>query len=177
MGIEDLELEFEDEAEQSKQNDAVEIGVDLSFGAHDEKSPRHEVKQTPVPKQNTQTGIRIPESQHDKPQRPKSTQNAKVLNHPNLDNNNFEEVQSKKNQTQPHQHMSDEIHELEKKYSYKIAKLEVEKNLMIEYVSNAKLLDFQITQLLMRIHTKNPALKKETQQIKKYLHDFLKSIT
>ena len=183
MGIEDLELEFEDENEESKQTEAVDIGVDLSFAAHDDRPQAHDVSQPHIIKSSTQTGIRVPDSKHDKSAVHKvPPKEAKVINHPQNKSRSSENHQisaprqqvshSEVRNTNSIQNLSD----IEKQYIQKFAKLEAEKNIMIEIVSNSKLLDFQITQILMRIHAKNPALKKETQQIKKYLTEFLKTI-
>ncbi len=55
----------------------------------------------------------------------------------------------------------------------KLKLVEAEKKYLVEYVSNAKILDVQITQILLKIHAKAPELKKEVQQIKKLLNLFI----
>ena len=55
-------------------------------------------------------------------------------------------------------------------------KLEAEKKLLIAIVSDAKLMDYKITRVLLKIHNHHPELKKDGQQIKRYLNEFLKEL-
>lgn len=55
----------------------------------------------------------------------------------------------------------------------KVAVAEAKSEFIIEYMTNAKLLDHQVNQLLQRIHKKVPALKTEVLTIKKYMTEFL----
>lgn len=55
----------------------------------------------------------------------------------------------------------------------KVAVAEAKSEFMIEYITNAKLLDHQVNQIMQRIHKKVPALKNEVLTVKKYLNEFL----
>jgi hypothetical protein len=55
----------------------------------------------------------------------------------------------------------------------KVAVAEAKTEFMIEYITNAKLLDHQVNQIMQRIHKKVPALKNEVLTVKKYLNEFL----
>lgn len=76
--------------------------------------------------------------------------------------------------------LQQQIDQLQNKLSFvqeqanvRVAVAEAEKNYLVEYVSNAKVLDVQITQLLLKINAKSPALKAESQAIKKLLNEFI----
>ncbi len=73
------------------------------------------------------------------------------------------EIEELKNQMQKVQHHAD----------IRVAVAESEKNYLIEYVSNAKIMDHQITGVLEKVSAKVPQLKREMQAIKKYLTDFV----
>lgn len=73
------------------------------------------------------------------------------------------EIEKLKNQMQKVQHHAD----------IRVAVAESEKNYLIEYVSNAKIMDHQITGVLEKVSAKVPQLKREMQAIKKYLTDFV----
>ena len=79
------------------------------------------------------------------------------------------------------QFLQQQINQLQQQLSFveenaniKVAVAEAEKNYLVEYMSNAKVLDIQITQVLLRINVKAPALKAESQSIKKLINEFLK---
>ena len=65
------------------------------------------------------------------------------------------------------------ISSVEQQAEIRVAVAEAEKEFLVEYVSNAKVLDHQITQMLQRINAKVPQLKGEVQMIKKHMQDFL----
>ncbi|MBD64370.1 MAG: hypothetical protein CME62_04135 [Halobacteriovoraceae bacterium] len=76
-----------------------------------------------------------------------------------------EEIAQLKAQMQNIQHQAD----------IKLAVAEAEKEYLVEYVSNAKVLDHQVTQVLSRINKKVPALGAEVQLLKKYVSEFVKN--
>ena len=55
----------------------------------------------------------------------------------------------------------------------KIAVAEAKSEFLVQYISDAKLLDHQVNQMLSRIHKKVPQLKNDVLSIKKYMSDFL----
>jgi len=187
MAIEDLDLEFEDEVESTK-GDALNVDVDLSFSASPEAVKEHMAQRRPVP-----TKAPTPKSQvavESKPAPEKVTQgNVANINQakprpqvqarptsqvkPTPDYANDQvgelaqlraEVEYLKQQMQSAQHQAD----------IKIAVAQAEKDYLVEFVSNAKVMDHQVTQILTRINKKVPALSSEVQTIKKYVGEFLK---
>ena len=155
MGLEDLELEFEDEEEVGKSpGEAVKVDVDLSFNtSNEEQAPRGS---------SSGTSLNI---------NPKKNENTNILNHPK--NQIRPQVVSKAiNSKKNEDHKSHQDIELRNK----ILKLEAEKKLLIAIVSDAKLMDYKITRVLLKIHNHHPELKKDGQQIKRYLNEFLKEL-
>jgi hypothetical protein len=69
--------------------------------------------------------------------------------------------------------LQEQLARVEDSANIRVAIAESEKNYLVEYISNAKVLDIQITQTLLKMNSKAPALKAESQQIKKLLNDFL----
>ena len=185
MAIEDLDLEFEDE-ETSSGSDALEVDVDLSFSASAEEnskgvrvkpaskraapskgdaveSPRIGRK-SPTPKVSNINEARTRQRPQARP-RPQQQPSPSYANEGSEDVKRLrEEVEQLKAQMSKIQHQAD----------LKIAVAEAEKEYLVEYVSNAKVLDHQVTQILQRISKKVPALGAEAQAIKKYMNDFVK---
>lgn len=56
----------------------------------------------------------------------------------------------------------------------KVAIAEAKAEFIAEYMSNAKLMDHQVSQILQRIHGKVPQVKNEVLTIKKYVGEFIK---
>jgi hypothetical protein len=175
MAIEDLDLEFEDEEEKAK-GDALDVDVDLSFSASPESelgAAVNQMRQKPQPKNKP-----VP-----------SNQNKKTSNIANLDQARQRSAPQAKpiSQAQPTPGYSAEMEALraevnalrqkissvEQQAEIRVAVAEAEKEFLVEYVSNAKVLDHQITQMLQRINAKVPQLKGEVQMIKKHMQDFL----
>ncbi len=79
------------------------------------------------------------------------------------------------------QNMRDEINSLKEEMQLiknhadlKVAVAEAKAEFVVEYITNGKLLDHQVNQVLQRIHTKVPGLKPEVLAIKKYMNEFNK---
>lgn len=184
MAIEDLDLEFEDEGEVSG-TEALDVSDDLSFSANeeDEAAPKRS-----APKKRPQP--RSQEPQEDSEEnitdigqaraRTRSTTNndsrqpiPKSNNHANGQSRGMgsngdledlkEEIAILRQQMQAIEHQAD----------VRVAVAEAEKEYLIEYVSNAKLLDHQVTQVLGRINKKVPQLATEVKMVRKYMQDFL----
>lgn len=179
MAIEDLDLEFEDEEE--KKGDALEVDADLSFAASPGEDLSKKPRKVPLPKSDA-----IESPSHSKQRAP----TPKVANinearpraqlrgekpvksqqqvYANDDNGQLQimrnEIEALKGQIRSIEHQAD----------VKVAVAQAEKDFLIEYISNAKVLDHQVTQILQRINKKVPALASEAQTIKKYMNEFLK---
>jgi hypothetical protein len=76
--------------------------------------------------------------------------------------------------------MKDEIAELRAQVSkvqsvadVRVAVAEAKTDFLVQYITDAKLMDHQVNQMLSRIHKKVPALKNEVLSIKKYIADFI----
>lgn len=159
MGIKELDLEFERETNgASKNDDALDVNVDLSFSANNqaEKKPAREVRAMPVPilKDAPRPENKVRNIQEARPSTP--APNAAMA-----------ELKSEIN------NLKAEMQLIKQTNDVALAVSEAEKEYLIEYISNAKLLDHQVTQMLVSIHKKVPALAGEVQGIKKVLQEFL----
>jgi hypothetical protein len=184
MAIEDLDLEFEDEGEVSG-TEALDVSDDLSFSANeeDEAAPKRSApKKRPQPRSQEQSE-EVEDSEENISDigqarartRPNQSRQpiSKANNHANGQSRGMgsngdledlkEEIAILKQQMQAIEHQAD----------VRVAVAEAEKEYLIEYVSNAKLLDHQVTQVLSRINKKVPQLVTEVKMVKKYMQDFL----
>jgi hypothetical protein len=189
MAIEDLDLEFEDEEEGVK-SDALEVDTDLSFSASPDEDLRG-VRVKPTSKKRPQRKVA---DAIESPSHAKGKASANVANinearpartraqvrptgqsnpSPNIAyaNDDHEELQQLKSEIEQ---LKLQMQNLTHQADVKIAVAEAEKEYLVEYVSNAKVLDHQVTQILQRINKKVPALASEAQTIKKYMNEFLK---
>lgn len=186
MAIEDLDLEFEDEEEELR-SDALEVDVDLTFsaspdtklgqaakslqrkGAPQNRPTPKPMAPKPTPKSNvTNINQAKAAAQQARPTPQRPTQQAQPMNYANSEVSADvamlkAEIAELKEQMQLVQHHAD----------IRIAVAEAEKEYLVEYISNAKLLDHQVTQVLQKVSAKVPQLKGEMQGIKKYLREFL----
>ena len=182
MAIEDLDLEFEDE-EEEKKGDALDVDVDLTFSASPD-SPQGEAaaqvrkKPTPTPRPQTDSSPKptptpranisnINDAKKPRPV-PQARPTSQVKPTPSQDYS--EDVSELRSQIQA---LQDKIRLIEHQADVKVAVAEAEKDFLVEYVSNAKVLDHQITQMLQRINSKAPNAKAEVQMIKKHLTEFV----
>jgi len=201
MPLEDLDLEFEDEEEQKrKRKESLHDAVDLEFGATPEKTSNNVVAQvrpggapsgnpaikqgnpqaTPAPNAQTaqvkkieEVRAKIAQSQNPNkaanpaaagatPARP-LVQGANALQlapEPSSDDATVAGLYQQLEQTK-----------FEARVQVAVAQEKAE--FMAEMLSDAKLLQHQVQQLLTRINQKNPALKPELMAIQKALADFL----
>ncbi|MAZ47963.1 MAG: hypothetical protein CME65_05330 [Halobacteriovoraceae bacterium] len=186
MAIEDLDLEFEDE-EEEKKGDALDVDVDLTFSASPESpqaeaggevrkkpTPNPTPKARPTPNSNSNSNsnskpnvANINDAKKARPV-PQARPSSQVK--PTPSQNYSEDVSELKAQVQA---LQDKIRLIEQQAEVKVAIAEAEKHFLVEYVSNAKVLDHQITQMLQRINAKAPGAKAEVQMIKKHLNEFV----
>lgn len=71
------------------------------------------------------------------------------------------------------ENLRSEIQNVQKHADVQVAVAEAKTEFMIEYITNAKLLDHQVNQVLQRIHKKVPQLKNEVLTVKKYMSEFI----
>ncbi len=173
MAIEDLDLEFEDE-EEEKKGDALDVDVDLTFSASPD-SPQGGVidkaRQKPRPKPapgNPNNNVADINQAKNLKARPQVRPQGQVKPTPSQDYS--DDVQELKAEIKA---LQERMRQIEHQADLKVAVAEAEKNYLIEYVSNAKVLDHQITQMLQRINAKAPTVKGEVQMIKKHINEFV----
>ncbi len=163
MAIEDLDLEFEDE-EEGQKGDALDVGVDVTFATSQGGSTRNSTRPSPVPKKKESTSTQT--SSNVRPLRKESTSSSPGQGGGSDIQILREEIASLRQQ----------LHEVQNEAAIKVAVAEAEKKYLVEYVSEVKLLDHQVTNELKKIHSKVPQLKNEVQIIKKLMQDFLLKI-
>jgi hypothetical protein len=193
----DLEFEFEDDSKIEK-SDAIDVGVDLDFSAHPKSKlvseDRNVKKVLPKP-----TPKPAPDIQGTKQTSPKvkniSDARQKKETPPPIKSKSLErDVAERESQSLSTTILSDqhEDHYLEldalrqeisdlkelvgsvkSNADVKVAVAQARSEFLIQYVSDAKLLDHQVNQMLSRIHKKVPQLKNDVLSIKKYMSDFL----
>lgn len=155
MAIEELDLEFEKETDAAS-GDAIDAG-DISFSANAHKAGMAKSKPIPRQKPAAHTENVTPINQaRTKPATSSGETSSELLKL-------REEIEQLKSR----------MDESKKETDIKLAVSEAEKEYLIDYISNAKLLNHQMGQILSRIHKKVPALSAEVGAAKKYLQDFL----
>lgn len=192
MPLEDLDLEFEDEEEQKrKRNESLHDTVDLEFGAAPEKAAAPSIAPKPaavaagdssVPKAAPSVGgaqvKKIEEVRAKMAQAKAPVQSAApVAGAPAAQRtvtNGSSALQlapepGEVNLAQLYQMMEDTRFEAR----VQVAVAQEKGEFMAEVLSDAKLMQHQVQQLLMRLNQKNPALKPELMAIQKALADFL----
>lgn len=182
MAIEDLDLEFEDDEEKGK-GDAVNVDIDLSFAASNENknSTPNGGRVKPVtktqPKQNTRVDLKIVEGVDENFDLGDSSAPTKGKNNKSSTASNRQKTSGalddiKKLQLEV-ENLKLQIKHTQDNADLKLAVAQAEKNYLIEYVSNAKVLDVQITQILLRMNSKAPIIKQDAQAVKKLLNEFV----
>lgn len=183
MALDDLDLEFEDEEEaKKKKNDAVNQDVDLEF-----QMQGNDVKPRPARPV-------APTSAAAQPQGPQPIAQVKKLDdaraaaqpvrRPPPPTGPISGSNAIKIQTQPlvegqYDLESEEIVQLRERArkaefeaEVKIQVADFKTEILSELLSDVKLMDHQINQLLIRINAKHPDMKQEVLMIKKILADF-----
>lgn len=190
MPLEDLDLEFEDEEEQKrKRNESLHDAVDLEFGASPDKPATPSVAPKPA-------AVAARDSSA-----PKTAPSAAGAQVKKIEEVRAKMAQSKNpsaaatpvaatparavtsgssalqlapepgdvNLAQLYQMMEDTKFEAR----VQVAVAQEKGEFMAEVLSDAKLMQHQVQQLLQRLNQKNPALKPELMAIQKALADFL----
>lgn len=190
MPLEDLDLEFEDEEEQKrKRNESLHDTVDLEFGAAPEKAAAPSIAAKPaavaagdssVPKAAPAVGgaqVKKIEEVRAKMAQAKAPTQSATAGAPTAQRtvtNGSSALQlapepGEVNLAQLYQMMEDTKFEAR----VQVAVAQEKGEFMAEVLSDAKLMQHQVQQLLMRLNQKNPALKPELMAIQKALADFL----
>lgn len=182
MAIEDLDLEFEDDEEEN--GEALDVNVDLTFSASPNSPVANAAKGMRVkPTPKVQSGPAV-SANNSKPS-PQSTNNVTPINKkPIAASNQSNQQRTNAYANSPSSNdvmqlraeieaLRGQIEDIQHSADIRVAVAEAEKEYLVEYVSNAKVLDHQITGILQRVNAKVPQLKGEMQTIKKYLQDFL----
>lgn len=195
MALDDLDLEFEDEEEaKKKKNDAVHQDVDLEFGLQESAPARPARPGAPQPQAAARPAALQPVAQVKKlddaraaaaapvkrpvaaapqPARPVAVASAPtnganamklqpqevVEGHYDLESEEIVQLRERARKA-----------EFDAEVKVQVAEFKVE--LLSELLSDMKLMDHQINQLLVRINAKHPDMKQEVLMIKKLLADF-----
>jgi hypothetical protein len=181
MPFDDLDLEFEDEEEsKKKKKEAVDVDVDLEFHTPDSSKPRP-VRPSgggtspSLPRPNPPQGevrkidearaavqpMKRPQAPTTQAPAPRSsgTSALKEENSYDLDSQQVVELR-------------EQMRKMELDSQVRVAVAEFKTEYLTEMLSDIKLLEHQVGQLLVRINAKHPDLKNEVLTIKKILADF-----
>ncbi|MAX67813.1 MAG: hypothetical protein QF441_04985 [Bacteriovoracaceae bacterium] len=180
MAIEDLDLEFEDEEEKTR-SDALDLDIDLSFSA----SPAEEVKKQlkgvkvgdndhPVQNNNINRATKNQPKLKVLPKQNKIESDEKNKANISIEAKNESRTPDVKRNGKKIDEVRSSLGEVER-LKTELAITKAQRNYLVEYVSNAKLLDYQLTQILLRLRKKHPESSAEIQQMKKLLVEFIKN--
>lgn len=194
MAFDDLDLEFEDEEEaKKKKNDAVQVDVDLEFAVGDSTgapkkpaavktatSPPHgaappgEAK-TAAPVKPAATVTKIDEARKapagaPRPATPAAARPATAA--PKVSGSSALQAEPSEFDSQQVVEMREHVRQVEFDAAVKVAVAEFKTELLSELLSDTKLMQHQVEQLLVRINAKHPDMKNEVLMIKKLLADF-----
>lgn len=189
MPFDDLDLEFEDEEEsKKKKKEAVDVDVDLDFAVIDGTKPKAPPQAKPpqtggtapsIPKPAAQGApaqvrkiddARAAQAQVKRPAAPGATGGTpapRVLGTSAVKEEGAYDLES-----QSVVEMREQMRKMELESQVKVAVAEFKTEYLTEMLSDMKLLDHQVNQLLVRINAKHPDMKNEVLMIKKLLADF-----
>lgn len=183
MAFDDLDLEFEDEdeAKKKKGNEALHTDVDLEFHTHEEvskpvaaarptpvKPVQQQARPTAVPgavvkkideaRPGTSTAIKRPLPSIPTP---RSVGSSALKEEPDFEVESQEVIE-----------LREKVRRVEIESEIRVGIAEFKTEYVTEVMSDMKLLDHQVNQLLVRINAKHPDMKQEVLMIKKLLADF-----
>lgn len=157
MPLEDLDLVFEDDEDQNKKKSTGAIAGDLSlaFGVQGEEKkipPVKKVQASPPASAVARPGaLKVVKNEVSPAPLSSTVASASHLETKSSGSVAYTDMQA----------------------TIKVATLEAKLEFMVEMMSDAKLLDFQVNQLLSRIYQRDPNSKAEVLAIKKLLADFI----
>lgn len=194
MPFDDLNLEFEDEEEaaRKKKAETLQQDVDLEFQAPDPvgkprpaaprpvpqgadpvarpappRSPGGEVRQINEVRSPASPQVRRPPQ----PGQPVTAPAARAVQTPMVSGANALET-NYDFESESVVQMREEMRRVQIESEVKVGVAEFKTEFLSEMLSDMKLLDHQINQLLVRINAKHPDMKQEVLMIKKLLADF-----
>lgn len=190
MPFDDLDLEFEDEEEsKKKKNDAVQVDVDLEFQA-----PEGATKPKPQPQRPPDGGAAagaarpVTAAPPARPGEVRKIEDARVAQaqaarrpptaaaaqaaQPRVAGANALDVNMDLD-AQSVVEMREEVRKVQLEADVRVAVAEFKTEYLTEMLSDMKLAEHQINQLLIRINAKHPDMKNEVLMIKKILADFV----
>lgn len=194
MAFDDLDLEFEDEEEtKKKKNEAVHVDVDLEFNSPEGGKPR--TPQPPARPAQAAAGTapnipRPPSAQQ--PGTVRKIEDARAAQAQAQARPGSPAAQARPASVQPRSvgtsaikeegaydleslqvvEMREQMRRIEFEAEVKVQVAEFKTEILSEMLSDMKLAEHQIGQLLIRINAKHPDIKNEALMIKKILADF-----
>lgn len=185
MPFDDLDLEFEDEDESKRRKkEAVDIDVDLEFHTPEGVKPRPNPPNAPPsggPATATPSGNKTSPNVSPKPAgevrkieearsaqgKPRTASTGGVQGTSALKSESDFDLESMQVIE-----LREQVRKTEFEAQVKVAIAEFKTDYLSEMLSDIKLLEHQIGQLLVRINSKHPDMKNEVLMIKKILADF-----
>jgi hypothetical protein len=188
MPFDDLDLEFEDEEEsKKKKKEAVDVDVDLDFTVAEGSKPRSQAQPQRPPSGGMQSSVPRP-STPGQPAQVRKIDDARVaqaqVKRPGgvpqgippqprvVGSSAIKEEGAYDLESQQVVEMREQMRKLEIESQVKVAVAEFKTDYLTEMLSDLKLAEHQINQLLIRINAKHPDMKNEVLMIKKILADF-----
>ncbi len=192
MAFDDLDLEFEDEEEtKKKKNEAVHVDVDLEFSTPEGAKPK---AAQPVRPQGQGTAPSIARPAPSKPAEVRQINDARAAQaqarpaapqgaprpqspaaqaQPRVAGSSALQVEGSYDlESQQVVEMREQMRKIELDAEVKVQVAEFKTEYLTEMLSDMKLAQHQIEQLLIRINAKHPDMKNEVLMIKKILADF-----
>ena len=168
MSFDDLNLEFEDEEEfnRKKKSDAVHVDVDLVFQTQENASPKpgpapRPIPVRPHPSENVQSLPQRPMARPLPESGPVSTGATAIRMVPQA-----------KTDPRSEDELLEHVRKIEFDAEVKVRVADFKAEILGEVLSDMKLMEHQVGQLLARINAKHPDMKQEVLMIKKLLADF-----
>lgn len=192
MALDDLDLEFEDEDEaKKKKNDALQQDVDLEFHMQDSgvkprptrpgapAAPAGAAAPRPAAPQAPSAGAQVRPIQSAQSARPATASARPQTPAAQAPVNGSSALKVQPSGENHYDLESEEIVRLREQArkaefdaNVKVEVAEFKTELLSELLSDMKLMDHQVNQLLVRINAKHPDMKQEVLMIKKLLADF-----
>lgn len=186
MPLDDLDLEFEDEEESRKRKkEAVDVDVDLEFHTPEGVKPRPHPPNAPPaggPPQATppsnKTSPAMPSKPNGEVRKLDEARAAQGKPRPSSPGPSVQGSSALKSESEFDLESSEvielreQVRKVEFEAQVKVAIAEFKTDYLSEMLSDIKLLEHQIGQLLVRINSKHPDMKNEVLMIKKILADF-----
>ncbi len=192
MPFDDLDLEFEDEEESKRRKkEAVDVDVDLDFSVSDSrnkaqggvKQPQAGGSNPSAPRPPGSQSAAAPPAQVRKIDDARAQAQAKRSSTPQaagsgdpgprvVGTSAIKETPAYDLESQSVVEMREQMKKMELETQVKVAVAEFKTEYLSEMLSDIKLLDHQVNQLLVRINAKHPDMKNEVLMIKKLLADF-----